>query len=142
MCLAIPGKILDVAVDSTGLRMGRVDFGGIVKRICLEYTPDALPGDYVLVHVGFALSRIDAEEAARTYAALKELGELEELEEAEEPGGTRCPQRVGDADRGPTSSDEVARVVPNASIDADRGPTSSALGTTRATTLPVTEDAT
>jgi len=114
MCLAIPGKLLDVSVDSTGLRMGRADFGGIVKRICLEYTPDALPGDYVLVHVGFALSRIDAEEAARTYAALKELGELEELQEDE----------------------LVERVVPNALIGAASGPTSSALGTTRSTMPP------
>jgi len=59
--------------------MARVRFGGIVRQACLEYVPDAAPGDYVLVHVGFAISRVDAEEAARTYAVLEELDQLTEL---------------------------------------------------------------
>src|SRR5580765_4738851 len=80
MCLAIPGKLLDVTDDGNGVRMGKANFGGIVKQVCLEYTPDAGPGDYVLVHVGFALSKVDEAEAARTYQALKDMEQLSELE--------------------------------------------------------------
>jgi hydrogenase expression/formation protein HypC len=80
MCLAIPGKLLDVESDANGVRMGRANFGGIVKQVCLEYTPDALPGDYVLVHVGFALGKVDQEEAERTYRLLQEMDQLQELE--------------------------------------------------------------
>jgi hydrogenase expression/formation protein HypC len=78
MCLAIPGRVLEI-FDEAGLRMARADFGGTVRRICLEPLPEATPGDYVLVHVGLALGRIDAAEAERTYAALAELGQLDEL---------------------------------------------------------------
>jgi hydrogenase expression/formation protein HypC len=63
------------------LKMARVSFGGMVKQVCLEYTPEAAPGDYVLVHVGFALSRVDQEEAERTYKLLDELGQLGELDD-------------------------------------------------------------
>jgi hydrogenase expression/formation protein HypC len=80
MCLAIPGKVIET-LESGGLRMGRVSFAGAIKQICLEYTPEARPGDYVLVHVGFALSRIDESEAERTFKALEELGQLTELED-------------------------------------------------------------
>jgi hydrogenase expression/formation protein HypC len=80
MCLAIPGKLVERVPHSSGIRMGKVDFGGIVKQICLEYTPEAEVGDYVLVHVGFALSRIDQAEAQRTYELLKEMAQLEELQ--------------------------------------------------------------
>lgn len=82
MCLAIPGKLIEITGDH-GIRMGRVNFGGIVKQVCLEYTPDADPGDYVLVHVGFALSKVGEAEAARTYKALQELKQLGELEAPE-----------------------------------------------------------
>jgi hydrogenase expression/formation protein HypC len=61
--------------------MAKVNFGGIVKQVCLEYTPDAAPGDYVLVHVGFALSKVDPDEAERTYRLLEELNQLAELSE-------------------------------------------------------------
>ena len=57
MCLAIPGKLIEVSEDAQGVRMGKANFGGIVKQVCLEYTPEANAGDYVLVHVGFALGR-------------------------------------------------------------------------------------
>jgi hydrogenase expression/formation protein HypC len=80
MCLAIPGRILEARIDEHGVRMGHADFGGIVKQICLEYTPEAEEGDYVLVHVGFALHTIDEAEARRTYEALRELDQLDELE--------------------------------------------------------------
>jgi len=78
MCLAIPGQIVE-SFEKDGMKMARVRFGGIVRQACLEYVPDAAPGDYVLVHVGFAISRVDAEEAARAYAVLEELNQLTEL---------------------------------------------------------------
>ncbi|MGE0788281.1 MAG: HypC/HybG/HupF family hydrogenase formation chaperone [Sandaracinaceae bacterium] len=77
MCLGIPGKIVDVT-DERGVRMARVEFGGIQRAVCLEYVRDAQPGDWVLVHVGFALSRIDEEEARRIFTLLRELDALEE----------------------------------------------------------------
>jgi len=75
MCLAVPGKITEI-MDSSGVRMAKVDFDGVTREACLEYLPEAVPGDYVIVHVGFAISRLDEEEAAKTLAYLKELGEL------------------------------------------------------------------
>ena len=79
MCLAIPGKIVET-YDQGGLRMAKVQFGGIVREACLEYLPETLTGEYVLVHVGFAISRVDEAEAERTYQALKELDQLTELD--------------------------------------------------------------
>jgi hydrogenase expression/formation protein HypC len=80
MCLAIPGKLIEISQDPQGVRMGKANFGGIVKQVCLEYTPEVIAGDYVLVHVGFALGKVDEEEAARTYRLLEEMGQLAELE--------------------------------------------------------------
>jgi hydrogenase expression/formation protein HypC len=77
MCLAVPGQIAEVALED-GVRMGRVTFSGVLRRVCLEHVPEANVGDYVLVHVGFALSRVDEAEAKRTLALLAELGELED----------------------------------------------------------------
>ena len=79
MCLAIPGKVIEVETTE-GVRMGRATFGGIIKKVCLEYTPEAQVGDYVMVHVGFALSKVDPEEAQRTYRLLEELDQLGDLE--------------------------------------------------------------
>jgi hydrogenase expression/formation protein HypC len=76
VCLAIPGKILQ-AEDQNGLRVGRVQFGGIVRSVRLDFVPEAEVGDYVMVHVGFAISRVDEEEAERTYDLLREMGALE-----------------------------------------------------------------
>ncbi|HUZ71997.1 MAG TPA: HypC/HybG/HupF family hydrogenase formation chaperone [Stellaceae bacterium] len=76
MCLAVPGKILSLAVDDPIMRVGRVDFGGIVKAINLAFVPEARIGDYVLVHVGFAITVIDEIEAGRVFEHLRELGEL------------------------------------------------------------------
>jgi len=78
MCLAIPGRIVELH-DGKGVRMSKVDFGGITREACLEYIPDARPGDYVLVHVGFAISKVDEEEAARTYQYLEEMDQLAEV---------------------------------------------------------------
>ena len=80
MCLAIPGKLVDIIAHPSGIKMGKANFGGIVKKVCLEYTPEAKVDDYVLVHVGFALSTIDEVEAARTYDLLKEMSQLQELD--------------------------------------------------------------
>jgi len=77
MCLAIPGQILD-AQESGGGRMGRIQFGGIVRSVRLDFVPEAEIGDYVMVHVGFAISRVDGEEAKRTYQILEEMGALSE----------------------------------------------------------------
>ncbi len=79
MCLGIPGKVLEL-FEVNGLRMARVQFGGIVRDACLAYAPDAEVGDYVIVHVGFAISKVDEEEAARTYKLLEEMGQLGELD--------------------------------------------------------------
>ena len=78
MCLGIPGELVDLR-DEGGLRIGTVRFAGITRDVCLDYVPDAAVGEYVLVHVGFAISKIDPEEAARTYRVLEELGQTGEL---------------------------------------------------------------
>jgi hydrogenase expression/formation protein HypC len=80
MCLAVPGKLLTVSGDDPLSRMGRVSFGGVIKEVSLAYTPEAKVDDYVIVHVGFALSVLDQAEAARTFDYLRQMGELEELE--------------------------------------------------------------
>jgi hydrogenase expression/formation protein HypC len=80
MCLAIPGKIQQIETIHNGMvRMAKVSFGGIIKEASLEMLPAAEVGDYVLVHVGVAISKIDEEEAAKTFAFLKDFGELDEL---------------------------------------------------------------
>lgn len=80
MCLAVPGRILSVSGDEPLLRVGRVDFGGVVKEINLACVPEAAVGDHVLVHVGFAITVIDEAEAARVFEHLREIGELAEGE--------------------------------------------------------------
>jgi hydrogenase expression/formation protein HypC len=86
VCLAIPGKIVSSELQN-GIRVGRVRFGGITRETCLDFVPEALIGDFVIVHVGFAISLVDREEAERSYEALESMGllksELEsELEES------------------------------------------------------------
>ncbi len=81
MCLAVPGKIVTIIVEEhLGLRRGKVDFGGIRKEVCLDYTPEARIGDYVMVHVGFALSVVNEEEARHVFDALRELDLLDDLD--------------------------------------------------------------
>ena len=77
MCLAIPGKILEIQ-QQRNLRTARVQFGGIVRQVSLDFVPEAGLGDYVMVHVGFAISRVDPVEADRTYKLLQEMGMLEQ----------------------------------------------------------------
>ena len=100
-CLAIPGRLIERA-EENGLRMGKVDFGGTRKTVCLEHVPDARLGDYVLVHVGFALARIDEAEAQRVFEVLRELDQLGELRRPEVPRripGRGRGARPGGADR-------------------------------------------
>ena len=86
MCLGVPGEIVEVRQDDLGMTMGRVRFGGIVKEVCLAYIDEPQVGEHVLVHVGFALSRIDEDEARRTLEVMQEMGELAELR-ADDPDG-------------------------------------------------------
>ena len=80
MCLAVPGKILSITGDEPMTRMGRVSFGGIIKAVNLAYVPEAGVGDYVIVHVGFAISTLDQQEADRVFEYLRQMDELRELE--------------------------------------------------------------
>ena len=88
MCLAIPGELIEI-IDDAGdplTRTGRVNFGGILKQVNLAYVPEVQVGDYVNVHVGFAMSVVDADEAQKVFEYLREIGELNELETDVEPG--------------------------------------------------------
>jgi hydrogenase expression/formation protein HypC len=80
MCLGVPGKIVQMDDNPIGMTMGRVSFGGITKEVCLAYVPEAEVGDYVVVHVGFAISKIDEAEAKQVFEYLEEIGELGDLE--------------------------------------------------------------
>ncbi len=86
MCLGIPGKVISIQTD-TPMPMGKVEFGGIAKDICLAYLPDVQVGEYVLVHVGFAISKVDEDEAAEIFRYIEQIGELSELEPDSEPPG-------------------------------------------------------
>ena len=83
MCLAVPGRIISVEGDDPLLRSARVDFSGVVKQVNLAYVPDARIGDYVLVHVGFAIETIDEHEARQVFEFLRTMGELAEIEGSE-----------------------------------------------------------
>jgi hydrogenase expression/formation protein HypC len=78
MCLGIPGKVVEIYREHDVL-MGKVDFGGIFKRVCLEHVPDVQPSEYVIVHVGFALQRLDEAEAKRVFDFLEGMNQLDEL---------------------------------------------------------------
>ena len=77
MCLGVPGKITEI-FEMEGLKMGKVDFGGVVREACLEYVPEAQPGEYVVVHVGFAISLLSEEEAQETLEMLREIIDIED----------------------------------------------------------------
>ena len=96
MCLGIPGRIVDLR-DDAGLLMGTVDFGGVRRDVCLAYLGGrTAPGDYVLVHVGFAISRVDEDEARRSYEILREMSQLDELDwgDAGGPAGVDAQGRA------------------------------------------------
>ncbi len=79
MCLGVPGKVIAIEPNSLGMTMGQVSFAGVVKSVCLAYVPEVAIGDYVVVHVGFAISKVDEQEAAQVFAYLREMDELSEL---------------------------------------------------------------
>lgn len=89
MCLAIPGKVEEITTEN-GLRVGRVNFGGVVKRVCLDYVPEVVVGDYTIVHVGFALSKIDEETAQQTLEDFRQMGVLDEELASEEEAFARA----------------------------------------------------
>jgi hydrogenase expression/formation protein HypC len=89
MCLGVPGKVTDV-FQQDGIRMGTVDFGGITRTACLEYAPEVDLGSYVVIHVGFAISVVDEEEAARAYELLAEMGNLEDIDLPQTADGVRA----------------------------------------------------
>jgi hydrogenase expression/formation protein HypC len=84
MCLGIPGKITDI-YEKDSLKMGKLDFGGVIKEVCLAYVPEAQVGDYALIHVGFAISLMDEDEALETLKLIKEVVDFEEEIGQEKP---------------------------------------------------------
>lgn len=112
MCLGIPGRIVELRADS-GLAMGMVDFGGVRREVCLAYVQDDVqPGDYVVVHVGFAIAKVDEDEAHRTFEALREMSQLDELEwmrEVAERSLDRQPR--GSGTQGELTSLELLRMA-------------------------------
>ena len=80
MCLGVPGKVITIEPDPLGMTMGKVSFAGVTKRVCLAYVPEVQVGDYVVVHVGFAISRVDEQEATKVFEYLREMDELRELD--------------------------------------------------------------
>lgn len=93
MCLAVPGKVLEILGDDPLLRAARVSFAGVVKQVSLTCTPEAKPGDYVLVHVGVAISVVDAMEAEETFRYLQQMGELDGLDLPAEPPAAPATER-------------------------------------------------
>lgn len=114
MCLAIPGRVEEISTED-GLRVGRVNFGGVVKRVCLDYVPEAQVGDYTIVHVGFAISKIDEETAEKTLADFRAMGVLDEEladEEAQFARAAKAPQsNCPDGSCGSITSDNVVPFV-------------------------------
>lgn len=83
MCLGVPGQVVAIVEDDGLMRVGKVSFGGIVKEVNLSFVPEAQVGDYVIVHVGFAISKVDEEEARRMFEYLEQIDELSELKEGD-----------------------------------------------------------
>jgi hydrogenase expression/formation protein HypC len=79
MCLAVPGKILEI-YETNGLLMGKIDFGGVTREVCLTYVPEAKVGDYTIIHVGFALNLIDEQEAMETLSLLDQIANQDSIE--------------------------------------------------------------
>lgn len=96
MCLGVPGKVIDI-FEADGIRMGKVDFGGIVKEACLAYVPEVEVGDYTIIHVGFAITQLDEASAQESLALFQQMGILEEelnpdLAELEESAAEETPE--------------------------------------------------
>ncbi len=85
MCLGVPGKIVEI-YEADGLKMGKIDFGGVQREACLEYVPEARVGEYTVIHVGFAISRLSEEEALASLEILRQIVDLEEETRSDAPG--------------------------------------------------------
>src|SRR5450631_128407 len=96
MCVAIPGKVLSISDDDPLTRMARIDFSGVVKQASLAFVPEVQIGDYVIVHVGFALSKVDEAEAHKVFEYLKEMDELGELDSPSDPEATSRESPTGE----------------------------------------------
>lgn len=117
MCLAIPGKVEEITSDGL-IRVGRVNFGGVVKNVCLDYVPEVEVGDYTIVHVGFAISKIDEETAEQTLADFRALGVLDEELAGEEEAFARAAKAP--QSRCPDGSCEVERASQQVSESASQ----------------------
>jgi len=95
MCLAVPGKIASITGDDPLMRVGRIDFGGVFKEVSLAYLPEVKVGDYVIVHVGFAISQVDEEEAQKVFEYLREMEALQDLEDAGRGAGSTRATNAG-----------------------------------------------
>ena len=95
MCLGVPGKVVSVTSTDLGIQMGRVQFGGIQKEICLSFLPEIQVGDYVIVHAGFAITQVNEAEAAETFELLKQMGDLTELTEADADADANADSAAG-----------------------------------------------
>ena len=91
MCLAVPGRV-DAITEEGGVRLGQVNFGGIVKKVCLDYVPEIEVGDYTIVHVGFAISKLDRESAEKTLEVFRQMGMLQEELATEEEAFARAAE--------------------------------------------------
>jgi len=89
MCLAVPGRVESIR-DEDGIRIGEVNFGGVVKKVCLDYVPEIAVGDYTVVHVGFAISKLDRESAEKTLDLFRQMGALQEEMASEEEAFARA----------------------------------------------------
>ncbi|GIV84294.1 MAG: hydrogenase assembly protein HypC [Candidatus Roseilinea sp.] len=90
MCLGIPGRVQEI-YEADGIRMGKVNFGGVVKEVCLDYVPEIAVGDYTIVHVGFAITRIDEASAQESLRLFQKLGVLDEELQPEQHAGASGP---------------------------------------------------
>ena len=122
MCLGVPGQIVKIDPDPLGMTMGKVSFAGITKTVCLAYTPEVEVGDYVVVHVGFSIARIDEEQAQEVFRYLEEMGELDELEIGQPAAGDTGIEAATEAAAVPAAEPAPGR--PSTSTAARRRPAS------------------
>lgn len=121
MCLAIPGRVEEITDDGL-VKMGRINFGGVIKRVCLDYVPEIVVGDYAIVHVGFAISRIDEESAQKTLEVFRQMGVLQEELATEEEVFARAAERPqSNCPDGSCSISPVSESRPGAPTSAPDG---------------------
>jgi hydrogenase expression/formation protein HypC len=119
MCLAVPGKIVERWEGAGGLPFGKVRFGSVAREVCLAYTPEAGPGDYVIVHVGFAIQRLDEAAAARTLAALGEAMQEDAGPEAASAVAAEAASGAGEEAASGAGEEAASGAAPEARAQAD-----------------------